>query len=214
MADVGGDPEEVVSAPHLVEEEEDVCGAVFEGDAVPAAAQKDAKEYRVTSRGGKINVSSVLIGLTRITMKDHCVIKKNALLRADLCAISIGSYCSIGERALLRPMSKKRKGAIAYLPLKLSNYVYIGDGAHIEAASIGTYAIIGENAVLGNRCAVRSCVVVEKGAVVPPDVTLPSYTRWAGDPAVCVGQLHEGAMNDIKLFCKLECARLQLDGAV
>eukprot|EP01061_Rhynchopus_euleeides_P008336 TRINITY_DN17403_c0_g1_i1.p1 TRINITY_DN17403_c0_g1~~TRINITY_DN17403_c0_g1_i1.p1 ORF type:complete len:222 (+),score=54.04 TRINITY_DN17403_c0_g1_i1:308-973(+) len=194
--------------PTEVEEECDECDAVFPDGVLGAPSSGGAKEWRLTSRGCKISTESALIGLSRILMKENCVVRRRATIRADLCNVTVGSYVVVNEGAVLLPPWKIRRGQATYLPLKIGNYVLIGKGSTVEAAQLATTVVVGDGAVIGRGAVVRECVMIDPGSVVPPESTLPPYTRWAGDPATQVGRLHEGAQHDIMLLCKMAYSQL------
>eukprot|EP01060_Flectonema_neradi_P028313 TRINITY_DN38054_c0_g1_i1.p1 TRINITY_DN38054_c0_g1~~TRINITY_DN38054_c0_g1_i1.p1 ORF type:complete len:210 (+),score=5.72 TRINITY_DN38054_c0_g1_i1:100-729(+) len=187
----------------------DSCAAVM-SDEVPAVEEASTKEFMTTAKNGKISQLACLCGLNRITMKECCVVRERALIRADLAYVFIGSYCIVGVQSIIRPHWKRFKGAITFFPVKIGSFVNIGSNVHIESTSIGNYVTIGENSILGKRSVVKSCVVIEPDSVIPPDTTLPSFTRWGGDPARCTGYLHEGAIHDIKQICKISFSSIIL----
>eukprot|EP00754_Rhynchopus_humris_P035616 Rhum_TRINITY_DN17152_c0_g1::Rhum_TRINITY_DN17152_c0_g1_i1::g.165379::m.165379/K10427/DCTN5; dynactin 5 len=191
-------------APTEVEEELDEHFEVFEDGVLPVPEAMKDGEWKVTSRGCKISVESVLIGLSRIIMKDLCVIKRQALIRADLNTVNIGSHVIITESAVIRPPWRRRRNQVTFLPMKIGSFVHIGKNSTVEAAFIGSHVIVGDGAVVGRRCTVRSGVVIRPGSVVQVDTTLPHFTVWGGNPAVCLGYLHEGALSDIRQYCMLQ----------
>lgn len=79
--------------------------------------------------------------------------------------------------------------------------MFIGEGAVVSAASIGSYVYIGKNAVIvsnfwkfqcchcssnwvlsncsqGRRCVIKDCCIIEDGAVVPPETTVASFMKF------------------------------------
>ncbi|KAJ9471664.1 Dynactin subunit 5 [Diplonema papillatum] len=199
--------EEDIPPPHLIETEPDVaCGIL--PDVIEPPELSTAQQYKVTSRSSKVSTQSVLCGLKKITMKECCIIKKEAVLRADLAHIFLGSYCILGQRSVIRPHWRTTGGKVSFFPIKIGSHVYVGDGSIVEAASIGSCVLIGEHAVVGRKASIKSGVVIEPNTVVPADAILPSFTRWGGDPAVITGFLHEGAMSDIATFCKHQFSKV------
>jgi dynactin-5 len=66
--------------------------------------------------------------------------------------------------------------------VKLGDYVSIGAGSVVEAASIGNMVQIGRDCVVGALCILRDCVKIEDGSVVAPGTTIPSFSIYAGSP--------------------------------
>lgn len=60
-------------------------------------------------------------------------------------AISMGRLGFIGSQSVLKPPSKIHKGTCMHFPIKIGDFVSIGSGCEIEAASIGNCVKIGKN---------------------------------------------------------------------
>lgn len=54
----------------------------------------------------------------------------------------------------------------------------------------------------GRRCVLKDCCYIEDGAVVPPETVVPSFTRFAGNPAKCVEDLPECTLDLMLEFTK------------
>lgn len=90
---------------------------------------------------------------------------------------------------------------IAFFPLVIGEHVFIGEGAVVSAASVGSYVYIGKNAIIvspfrkpilstnlieyfvfnctqGRRCVIKDCCIIEDGAVVPPETTVASFMKF------------------------------------
>lgn len=110
--------------------------------------------------------------------------------------------------------------------------MFVGERAVINAAIVGSYIYIGKNAVIvrirhtrvnfiytnrsngitervsacsttqGRRCVLKDCCYIEDGAVVPPETVVPSFTRFAGNPAKCVEDLPECTLDLMLEFTK------------
>ena len=199
--------------PTEVQEELDECDEVFPDGIMAPPERVDAARWRETGRGGKISSDSYLVGLSRVVISDNTVLKRHVMLRADLCNISLGNYVILKEGCLVVPSWRMVNGKVAYLATHIKDYVVIGADSTIEATSIAPCVKIGRKVSIGQRCVIRSCVVVDDNTVVPPGTVLPPFTRWAGDPAILVGRLHEGAQHDIKLHCKMEYAKVMVEKA-
>ena len=142
-----------------------------------------------TKRQNKVSKESVLCGSENIGVQGKTIIEPHAIIRGDLATIEIGLHCLIASGAVLRPPTHRVKSTLSYVPVSIGDYVTVGAGAVVEAASVGAYVTIGERAVVGKRCVLSSCVVVEKGAVLVEQTVAPPFSVWAGNPARMVGRL-------------------------
>jgi dynactin-5 len=143
--------------------------------------------------------------------------------RGSTVAISMNKFCVLGEGCVLRPPYKTYRGLVAagavwlgllltvsacsaftYYPLKMGEYVSIGAGSIVEAASIGSYVDIGRGCVVvrgalsahmafgaddpaqGKFCSIKDSVRVLDGSVLPAGTVLPSGTVWGGAPGQCL----------------------------
>lgn len=108
----------------------------------------------------------------------------------------------------------------------MGDHVFVGERAIVSAAVVGSYVYIGKNAVIvsdfspahsvftilfnfthnlslqGRRCVLKSCCYIEDGAVIPPETVVPSFTRFAGNPARCVEDLPECTLDLMLDFTK------------
>jgi carbonic anhydrase/acetyltransferase-like protein (isoleucine patch superfamily) len=85
-----------------------------------------------------------------------------------------------------------------YLPIKVGDYVTIGEGSVVSASQIGSCVEIGEGCVIGARAIIKSCVVIKDNTVVPPDATVPPFSVLSGSPGVLVATMPESAETTIR----------------
>lgn len=86
-----------------------------------------------------------------------------------------------------------------YMPLRMGDHVFVGQNTVVQAASIGSHVYIGNNAVVGEFSIVKDYVRVLDGAVVPPNMVIPSFSIVAGQPARVVGEIPEGGHEQFEL---------------
>jgi dynactin-5 len=107
-------------------------------------------------------------------------------------AITVGRYSYISKQAVLRPPSRLHRGVYSFYPLKIGDHVFVGERAVVEAATVGNHVHIGEDAVIGNMAILKDFAYVLDGAVVPPQMVVPSFCVVGGAPARIIGEVGEG----------------------
>lgn len=130
----------------------------------------------------------------------------NAILRGDLCeqtlSIRVGSNVLIHDNVILRPPWQE----IKYVPLRINDFVSIDEGSVVEAASIGSYVLIGKDCVIGNGSVIKDCVRVLDDSYVAPNSVIRPFAIYGGNPgnlnslmsARLVGELPECAQEIIE----------------
>ncbi|KGO69373.1 hypothetical protein PITC_065090 [Penicillium italicum] len=176
-------------------------------------------EYIETDTGNKISRRSQIHGTQHIILGGKTVIQAEAVIRGDLfrtatvapsstdannpaapapnpstpsVAITVGRYSYISKSAILRPPSRLHRGIHSFYPLKIGDHVFVGEGAVVEAASLGNHVHIGKGAVVGSMAIIKDYAFVLDGAVVPPGMVVPSWCIVGGKPARIVGEVGEG----------------------
>lgn len=86
-----------------------------------------------------------------------------------------------------------------YMPLRMGDHVFVGEGTVVQAASIGAHVYIGHNVVVDEFAIIKDYVRVLDGTVVPPNMVIPSFTIVAGQPARVVGEIPEGDVEQFEL---------------
>lgn len=89
--------------------------------------------------------------------------------------------------------------AFTYMPLRMGDHVFVGEGTVVQAATIGSHVYIGDNAVIDEFAIVKDYVRILDGTVVPPNMVIPSFTIVAGQPARVVGEIPEGDHDQFEL---------------
>lgn len=75
--------------------------------------------------------------------------------------------------------------------MKIGDHVHIGEGTVVEAASIGSFVMIGKNCVIGRFAIIKDCVNIEDGTIIAPNTVIPSFSVYAGSPGALVEELPE-----------------------
>ncbi|KAL2158248.1 hypothetical protein VTH06DRAFT_4568 [Thermothelomyces fergusii] len=174
-------------------------------------------EYIETETGNKVARKAALLGTQNIILGGKTVIQPEVLIRGDLIrtiqapsqsatgaapnntAVSIGRYCFLSRGCCLRPPGRLYKGAFTFMPLRMGDHVFVGPGAVVQAASIGSHVHIGSQAVIGEFAIIKDYVRILDGTVVPPNMVIPSFSIVAGQPARLIGEVPEGGHEAFEL---------------
>ncbi|KAJ4419279.1 hypothetical protein N0V82_005082 [Gnomoniopsis sp. IMI 355080] len=173
-------------------------------------------EYIETDTGNKVARKATLVGTQNIMLGGKTVIMQDAMIRGDLArtaisssssgsapasntAVAIGRYCFLSKGCCLRPPGRMYKGAFTYMPLRIGDHVFVGEGTVIQAATVGSHVYIGHNAVVDEFAIIKDYVRILDGTVVPPNMVIPSFTIVAGQPARVVGEIPEGDLDQFEL---------------
>ncbi|KAI0846014.1 trimeric LpxA-like protein [Daldinia vernicosa] len=180
-------------------------------------SRKPAKgEYIETDTGNKVSRKAILIGTQHIMLGGKTVIQAEAMIRGDLArtgqavsgsaaapgsntAVAIGRYCYLSKGCCLRPPGRIYKGSFTFLPLRLGDHVFIGEGTVVQAATVGSHVYIGQNVVVGEFSIIKDYVRVLEGTVIPPNMVIPSFSIVAGQPARVIGEVPEGGHEAFEL---------------
>jgi dynactin-5 len=114
-------------------------------------------------------------------------------------AVAIGRYCFLSRSVLLRPPGRIYKGIFTYMPLRIGDHVFIGQGTVVQAASIGNHVYIGKSCVVNEFAIIKDYVKVLDGTIVPANMVIPSFSIVAGQPGRVVGELPDGAHEEFEL---------------
>lgn len=156
-------------------------------------------EYIETDTGNKISRKCIIQGSQNIVLTGKTILEAGVILRGDLrragsgaaVVLALGKYCRIGQGCVVRPSYKTYKGVFSYYPMKIADYVTIGDNCVIEAASIGSMVQIGKNCVIGRFTIIKDCAIILDDSIIPPGTVVPSMTVFGGSPAKLVKELPE-----------------------
>ncbi|CRK39796.1 Dynactin subunit 5 like protein [Verticillium longisporum] len=176
-------------------------------------------EYIETDTGNKVSRKANLVGTQNIMLGGRTVIQPDVMIRGDLArtapssssstsagsapanntAVAIGRYCFLSRGCILRPPGRVYKGAFTYMPLRLGDHVFVGQGTVVQAATVGSHVYIGHGAVIGEFAIIKDYVRVLEGSVVPPNMVIPSFSIVGGQPARVIGEVPEGGHDAFEL---------------
>ncbi|KAH8671609.1 trimeric LpxA-like protein [Xylariales sp. PMI_506] len=171
-------------------------------------------EWIETDSGNKVNRKATLIGTQHIMLGGKTVIMPDVMIRGDLArtvasapgtasgsntAVFIGRYCFLSKGCCLRPPGRIYKGAFTYMPLRLGDHVFIGEGTVVQAATVGSHVHIDRDVVVGEFAIIKDYVRILEGTIIPANMVIPSFSIVAGQPARIVGEIPEGGHEDFEL---------------
>ncbi|KAL6892385.1 trimeric LpxA-like protein [Trichoderma longibrachiatum] len=177
-------------------------------------------DYIETDTGNKVARKAVLVGTQNIMLGGKTVIQPEVMIRGDLVrtaapppssssssgaappnttAVAIGRYCFLSRAVLLRPPGRIYKGVFTYMPLRIGDHVFVGQGTVVQAASIGNHVYIGSGCVVNEFAIIKDYVKVLDGTIVPANMVVPSFSIVAGQPGRVVGELPDGAHEEFEL---------------
>ncbi|NTV98980.1 MAG: gamma carbonic anhydrase family protein [Chlorobiaceae bacterium] len=120
----------------------------------------------------------------------HSSVWFNAVVRGDVCPISIGEKTNVQDNATLHVTHDTG-------PLNIGNCVTIGHGAVLHACTVNDHVLIGMGAVLLDDCVVEPWSVVAAGSLVRQGFTVPSGMLVAGVPAKVIRPITEDERRNI-----------------
>ncbi|GJN67917.1 hypothetical protein PLIIFM63780_001910 [Purpureocillium lilacinum] len=177
-------------------------------------------DYIETDTGNKVARKAILVGTQNIMLGGKTVIQPEVMIRGDLVrtaapsssssssggaapatstAVAIGRYCFLARGVLLRPPGRLYKGAFTYMPLRLGDHVFVGQGTVVQAATVGSHVYIGKGCTINEFAIIKDYVKILDGTVVPAFMVIPSFSIVAGQPAKVVGEIPEGGHDEFEL---------------
>ncbi|KAJ3347534.1 hypothetical protein HDU83_002050 [Entophlyctis luteolus] len=177
----------------------------------------DKSEYIETDTGNKVSRKSVIHGSQNIILGGKTIIQSGSIVRGDLrragvnhtVVIGVGKFALLAQRTVIRPPSKVYKNLFSYYPIKIGDFVHIGEDSVVEAANIGSYVEIGKNCIIvsehsrfsieceiqflsqGRFAIIKDCAKILDNAVIPPNCIIPSFSVYGGNPGTLIDELPE-----------------------
>lgn len=117
---------------------------------------------------------------------------------ANSTAVAIGRYSFLAKGALVRPGGRIYKSAFTYMPLKMGDHVFVGQGSIVQAASVGNHVSIGKGCTIGECAIIKDYVKILDGTIVAPFTVIPPFSIVAGQPGRVVGEIPEGGYEELE----------------
>lgn len=113
-----------------------------------------------------------------------------AVVRGDVCFVKIGKCSNIQDNAVIHVNHN--------VPTIIGDYVTIGHGAIVHAATISDYVIVGMGAILLDNVKVGRNVIIGAGALITPRTEIPDGVLVLGSPAKIIRELSQEEIEKIK----------------
>ncbi len=134
-------------------------------------------------KGAFIAPTAALIG--DVEIGDGASVWFGAVLRGDEAAIRIGAHTSVQDNVVIHVYEGH--------DTIIEDHVTIGHGAILEACHVGSYALIGMNAVVLDRAKIGAGSLIAAGTVVLEEQEIPAGYLAAGAPAKIKKKIEGGA---------------------
>jgi carbonic anhydrase/acetyltransferase-like protein (isoleucine patch superfamily) len=134
-------------------------------------------------KGAFIAPTAALIG--DVEIGEGASVWFGAVLRGDEAAIRIGAHTSVQDNVVIHVYEGH--------DTVIEDHVTIGHGAILEACHVGSYALIGMNAVVLDRAKIGARSLIAAGSVVLEDQEIPGGHLAAGAPAKVKKPIEGGA---------------------
>lgn len=130
---------------------------------------------KVPKLGKKVYLADGVRLIGDIEIGDDSSVFFNAVLRADISSIRIGSRTNIQDNVTIHLSHIKG--------VEIGNDVTIGHNAILHACTIQDHCLIGMGAIVMDGAIIRKNSVVAAGALVTPDKEYPEGSLIIGAPA-------------------------------
>jgi len=118
--------------------------------------------------------SATLIG--RLTSGENCSFWFNSVVRADVCAITLGDRVNVQDGAMIH-------GTFEHSAVEIGDDVTIGHHAIVHGCKIEAGCLIGMGAIVLDNAVIGKGSVIAAGAVVLENTVVPPGSLYAGVPA-------------------------------
>lgn len=110
-----------------------------------------------------------------VTLGDNVSIWYNAVLRGDVCNITIGNNSNIQDCCVVHGQEGK--------PVVVGKGVSVGHGAILHSCIIGDNSLVGMGAIVLDGVVVGKNCIIGAGAVVTQNTIVPDNSMYLGCPA-------------------------------
>lgn len=166
-------------------------------------------DYAFTRSGNIVAKDANIEGATYVVNQGKSYIGHCASIRGDRNngkpIISWGQYVILGDRCSLIPSERSEK----FYPMIIGHHVHIGKNSSIQAASIGSNVIIGDDCSIGQFAILKDCVVIPDKSTVPPYAVVGPMSKYV--QGEIIETLPESAENAISEYCETTFQGIRVD---
>ncbi|KAJ9082300.1 hypothetical protein DSO57_1005750 [Entomophthora muscae] len=116
---------------------------------------RKSEDFFITPTGIRMSRDATIYSPESIVMGGKNIVFEGVVIRGDLrkdkantTSINMGRYTYLEKNVVIRPPFRLYKSDFLYLPIKVGDHVFIGEGTVVNAASISSNVQIGKNCVI------------------------------------------------------------------
>ena len=138
-------------------------------------------------KGAWIAPNASLVG--NVAVSQWATVWYNVVIRAELNAVRIGHFTSIGDGTTIYTLHSLPSGLAS--SVNIGKNVVVESGCVINSCIIDDDCVIGQNSVIGAGARVERGAVILPNSVVPPGRLIPAGQVWGGNSVKFVRNLTE-----------------------
>lgn len=123
---------------------------------------------------GKYYIHTTACVIGSVFSKEFLSVWPNAIVRADINRIQIGTCVNIQDNAVVHVSHQYRT--------TIGNYVTIGHTAILHACEVGDNTLIGMGAIVMDGAIIGKNCIIGAGSIVTPDKRIPDNSFGVGAP--------------------------------
>ena len=108
----------------------------------PEEMKFDKSTYVVTHNGNKVSKNNAIFGSQQIVLQGTAIVQEGTMIRGDLGQIKINTGTVIRKNCVIRPPIKHYTKGVAFFPMTIGSYTYIGESSIINSIHIGSYVAL------------------------------------------------------------------------
>ena len=138
-------------------------------------------------------ISADIVG--DVTLAEGVSVWNNATVRGDMDIVRIGKYTNVQDGCVIH-VDSPRADQPTWGPTIIGEYVTIGHGAIVHAATVEDCCLIGMGAIVLDGAVVGKGSIVGAGALVPPNAVIPPFSMVLGTPGRVIKTLLPESLED------------------